>query len=228
LIIAIEEQINTISQYFTTARTTDYIGESVSQSEHALQCAYFAEKAGHSDEVILASLLHDIGHFSSTTEQYKMADLGIVHHEWIGAKLAYDLNFSAKVALLIGYHVDAKRYLAGKKSLYYERLSFASQQTLSYQGGPMKPEERLFFEQLPYFKEILQVRVNDEKAKEINLVVPNLDHYHLKMHQHMVCQNQRRDPLNETCLLTDFINTQWVENFKIHLHKHNMGLLQES
>ena len=59
-----------------------------------------------------------------------MADLGIVHHEWIGAKLAYALGFSAKIALLIGHHVNAKRYLAGRKKIilnvYLQQVKNAS------------------------------------------------------------------------------------------------------
>jgi predicted HD phosphohydrolase len=219
LVLDIEEKIQIITQHFATAGTSDYIGESVSQVEHALQCAYFAEKSGHSEEVILASLLHDIGHFFSPTEQYQMADLGVVHHEWIGAQLVYALNFSAKIALLIGYHVDAKRYLAAKKPQYYERLSEASKQTLSYQGGPMNQDEMQFFEQLPYFKEILQVRINDEKAKEIDLVVPDLDYYQQKMHQHLESSNLIAGTIDERYQLNDFVNTQWVEQFKEHLLK---------
>src|SRR5579872_4177296 len=103
-----------VLQFFTNLEKTDYIGEPVSQLLHGLQCAYFAEQSGHSEEVILASLFHDIGHFASLTEQFTMADLGVMHHEWIGAKLVYDAGFSEKIAILIGHHVDAKRYLAGK------------------------------------------------------------------------------------------------------------------
>lgn len=209
-----------IDQYFAKAATTDYIGEAVSQIEHALQCAYFAEKSGHSEEVILACLLHDIGHFSSTTEQNQMADLGVVYHEWIGAQLAYELNFSAKVALLIGYHVDAKRYLAGKNMTYYERLSSASKQTLGYQGGPMDAEEMQAFEQLPYFKEILQVRVNDEKAKEVDLVVPGLEHYYPLMQR-----NIQKTSSVESYNLPDFVNAQWVEEFK-HCLIRSLALYQ--
>lgn len=221
---AVEEKIKTISQQFLKAEETDYIGEAVSQTQHALQCAYFAEQAGHSEEVILASLLHDIGHYFSPIKQYKMADLGIVHHEWIGAKIAYDLHFSAKVALLIGYHVDAKRYLAAKKPLYYKRLSVASRQTLSYQGGSMNPEEMTAFEQLPYFKEILQVRVNDEKAKEINLTVPEFSCYHLKILQHMECQ--RKVLFHDSYPLTEYVNGEWVEQLRLYLHnQYSKGLV---
>lgn len=122
----IDQKIDRAFQYLWLSEGMDYIGESVSQLEHALQCAYFAEQAGHSQEVILACLFHDIGHFASDTKQNKMADLGVVHHEWIGAQLAYILGFSAKVALLIGNHVNAKRYLAGKKktilSVYLQQV----------------------------------------------------------------------------------------------------------
>lgn len=213
------EKITLLTQHFLTAGTTDYIGEPLSQIEHALQAAYFAEQSGHSEDVILASLLHDIGHFFSTTEQHHMADLGIVYHEWIGAKLAYDLNFSAKVALLIGYHVDAKRYLARKKPLYLERLSSASLQTLAHQGGPMEPLEMVAFEQLPYFKEILQVRINDEKAKEVDLRVPDFNFYQPRIQHHMKGQDINRDSLNEAFILTDYITPQWVAHFKAHLQQ---------
>ncbi|WP_232220512.1 HD domain-containing protein [Legionella tunisiensis] len=140
----VESKIDKALYCLKSAQYSNYIGESVSQLEHALQCAYFAEQAGHCQEVVLASLFHDIGHFASNTEQFCMADLGVVNHEWIGAKLAYDFGFSAKVALLIGYHVDAKRYLAGKKPSYFARLSEASKGTLSFQGGAMSNAEIRF------------------------------------------------------------------------------------
>lgn len=114
---AINQKIERAFQYLRSAKKMDYIGEPISQLEHALQCAYFAEQAGHSEEIVLACLFHDIGHFAGETKQNRMADLGIVLHEWIGASLAYELGFSAKIALLIGNHVNAKRYLAGRKKI---------------------------------------------------------------------------------------------------------------
>ena len=39
-----------------------YIGEPVSQTEHALQAAWAAEKAGGSPALVAAALLHDVGH----------------------------------------------------------------------------------------------------------------------------------------------------------------------
>ena len=196
------------------AEKTDYIGEPVSQLEHALQAAYFAEQSGHEDAVILACLFHDIGHYASNTQQFQMADLGIVNHEWIGAKLAVDLGFSNKVALLIGHHVDAKRYLAGKKPAYYERLSTASKGTLAFQGGPMSLTEMQQFENHPYFKEILQVRVNDEKAKEIGITIPDLMYYQPRIKKHL---ENHFHPKKDPPILTDFIDEKWIEKLKNQL-----------
>jgi HD domain len=39
-------------------------GESITQLEHALQCAALARRNRADDEVVVAALLHDIGHLS--------------------------------------------------------------------------------------------------------------------------------------------------------------------
>lgn len=202
----IERCINTLKR----AETTDYIGEAVSQLEHALQAAFFAEQAGHSEAVILASLFHDIGHYATDTQQHAMANLGIVYHEWLGAALAYEIGLSARVALLIGYHVDAKRYLAAKKPTYYDRLSEASKGTLVFQGGPMSVDELNHFESLPFYKEILQVRVNDEKAKVKELKVPGIDYYLPIIERH--CKS--RTSTNQTFTLANFVDKTWVDKLK--------------
>ncbi|QMT59413.1 HD domain-containing protein [Legionella sp. PC997] len=207
---SINQKIDRAFQYLGCAEDMDYIGESVSQLEHALQCAYFAEQAGHNLEVILACLFHDIGHFIPGTQQNMMADLGVVHHEWLGAQLAYSLGFSAKIALLIGNHVNAKRYLAAKKKDYYARLSAASRQTLIFQGGVMSDDEMLNFERNIYFKDILRVRVNDEKAKQIDLQVPALTYYRPYLYKHFEATMRP----TENLVLPDFVDNTWVEQFK--------------
>ena len=209
----IDHKINRAFQYLNCAQDMEYIGEPISQFEHALQCAYFAEQAGHNQEVILACLFHDIGHFAVETQQNKMADLGIVHHEWIGANLAYELGFSAKVALLIGNHVNAKRYLAGKKKDYFARLSAASKKTLFFQGGVMSEEEMLLFETHIHFKDILRVRVNDEKAKEIGMEVPDLAYYRPYLSKHFEETKKSTAPKG----LIDYVNEAWVEQLQVFL-----------
>ena len=53
----------------------DYIGEPVSQREHALQAAAHARVAGASGAVVLAALLHDVGHLQYQQED-SMAGFG--------------------------------------------------------------------------------------------------------------------------------------------------------
>ncbi|MCW8384707.1 HD domain-containing protein [Fluoribacter dumoffii] len=223
---AINQKIERAFQYLRSAKKMDYIGEPISQLEHALQCAYFAEQAGHSEEIVLACLFHDIGHFAGETKQNRMADLGIVLHEWIGASLAYELGFSAKIALLIGNHVNAKRYLAGRKKDYFERLSEASKKTLLFQGGVMSAEEMFCFEANIHFKDVLRVRVNDEKAKETGLKVPELDYYRPYLYSHF----ERTIHPEGNITVPDFIDAQWVERFRTFLEKQAEvdGVLSES
>ena len=127
--------------------------------------------------MILASLFHDIGHYVLGEASEKMANLGVLHHEKIGAKKLLEWGFPEKIAALVQNHVNAKRYLTSKSSKYYKNLSEASKGTLEFQGGKMTGKEMKEFEESPYFKESLEVRANDERAKELDLKVPDLESY---------------------------------------------------
>ena len=89
-----------------------YGREAVSQLEHALQCAHLAESAGEPDEVIIASLLHDVGHMlrseSSTAMEVK-TDRDDMHQYTLMPFLRGKLPDA--VLEPIRLHVDAKRYL---------------------------------------------------------------------------------------------------------------------
>lgn len=101
----------------------DYIGESVSQTEHMIQCAMLAEKENFSDEVILGALFHDIGHLIGFEEHSpQMGDYGTEKHEMIGEKFLADLGFPESVTKMVGGHVDAKRYLVYKYEDFYEKV----------------------------------------------------------------------------------------------------------
>src|SRR3982750_228510 len=107
-----EETANLILDLYTKYGDADYIGEPVSQLEHMCQCAMLAEDAGYDDEVILAALFHDIGHFCEHFMKVEqMASYGVVDHEGLGAAFLRSLHFSERIALLVQNHVSAKRYL---------------------------------------------------------------------------------------------------------------------
>ena len=66
----------------------EYLGEPVTMAEHMLQGAHFAETAGEPEIIIVAALLHDIGHFTSEFGTFSMDDVEDRHHEEAGAASA--------------------------------------------------------------------------------------------------------------------------------------------
>ena len=153
---------------------SDYIGEPVSQIEHMSQAAQLAMAEGFDDEVVLAAFFHDIGHICADSAQ-NMGGFGVVSHERLGADYLRRAGFSERMARLVEYHVQAKRYLTLKTPGYYERLSEASRRTLAYQGGIMTEAEAEAFEQDPLCKVSLRMRHWDELAKEMWVPVIDLE-----------------------------------------------------
>lgn len=160
-----------------------YIGEPISQMEHGLQAADRALALGSSSELILAALLHDVGHLLDNHEQ--MDALGVKDHEGIGADYLAALGFSQYVCALVRSHVDAKRYLCGKTPRYLEKLSDASLGTLQWQGGPMTDTECQHFEGLPIFTDVLRLRSFDEYAKRADYRSPNRNRYRALIVTHL-------------------------------------------
>jgi phosphonate degradation associated HDIG domain protein len=152
----------------------DYIGEPVSQIEHMSQAAELAMAEGFDDEVVLAAFFHDIGHLCAEGAE-SMGGFGVVSHECLGADYLRRAGFSERMARLVEYHVQAKRYLTLKEPGYYERLSEASRRTLEYQGGVMSAAEAEAFEQDPLCAVSLRMRQWDELAKQMWMPVIDLD-----------------------------------------------------
>ena len=173
-----------IFKILSASEGSDYIGESVSQLEHALQSAHFARQSGANDELVLAALMHDIGHLLDP-EAPTMEGLGVIEHERHGAEFLCAHGFSDTVARLVEGHVQAKRYLTYAKPAYAERLSEASRGTLAWQGGPMDAQEASAFEADPLFKATLALRTFDERAKEVDLEVADLESYRPCMEAHL-------------------------------------------
>ena len=149
----IETSVNEVFDLYVQYGSDDYIGEAISQIEHASQGAQLAEKAGHDDEVILAAFFHDIGHICvKTNEENDMGGYGVKSHEKVGADFLRERGFSEKIAKLVESHVQAKRFLTFKNPDYYARLSEASKKTLEFQGGPMDAAEADVFENDPLYQ----------------------------------------------------------------------------
>lgn len=162
-----------------------YIGEPVSQLEHALQCADLARRANAGEDEVLAALLHDIGHLIAPAGSAEMDGLGIVDHEGIGAAFLRGLGFAPSVCALVGSHVEAKRYLACRKPGYLARLSDASRGTLAFQGGPMSEEEAASFERDPLFAAKVRLRSWDEAAKEPDRATASIEFYTGMIREHL-------------------------------------------
>ncbi len=140
-------------------------GEGVTQLEHAVQCAQLARQSGGSPSLVVAALLHDVGHLfedESAVASFSSDD----HHEITGADALSDL-FAEAVTGPIALHVAAKRYLCWKEPQYYEGLSAASKATLALQGGPFETGQALAFERLNHFHDALALRRFDDTGKRL-------------------------------------------------------------
>jgi len=134
-----------------------YFGENVSMTEHALQAAYFAQAAAAPPNLIVAALLHDIGHLLEDVPD-DIADWTVdAHHERVGSRWLAK-RFPPEVAEPVRLHVPAKRYLLATDAGYFAKLSPASVVTLKLQGGPMEAHEMTNFETERFHKEEVRVR----------------------------------------------------------------------
>ena len=172
-----EQAIADVFGLYEQHGAADYIGEPVSQIEHMSQAAQRAMAEGFDDEVVLAAFFHDIGHLCGEGAE-NMGGYGVVSHERLGADYLRRAGFSERMAKLVEYHVQAKRYLTFSQPDYYARLSEASRRTLEYQGGMMSAEQAQAFEQDPLYAVSLRMRHWDEQAKQMH--VPVLDLQMLK------------------------------------------------
>jgi phosphonate degradation associated HDIG domain protein len=148
-------------------------GEGVTQLEHALQCAVFAARDGASESLVVATLLHDIGHMLHDLPE-DIADQGVdTVHESLGSAWLSQ-HFGPKVSEPVRLHVAAKRYLSASEPGYYDVLSEASKLSLKLQGGPMSAEEQRRFVGERFFKEALDLRRWDDEGKIVGLKTPDL------------------------------------------------------
>jgi phosphonate degradation associated HDIG domain protein len=156
---------------------SDYHGEAVTQLKHALQAAALAVQEQAPPALIVAALLHDIGHLLEEASQQTQALERDLAHEALAAEWLGRRGFPAEVVEPIRLHVPAKRYLCQAEPGYVAALSSASVASLRVQGGPMTGPEAQLFQSGPHFQAALRLRRWDEKAKVPGLKVPELDCY---------------------------------------------------
>jgi phosphonate degradation associated HDIG domain protein len=168
--------VNHIEDIFNRRGAESYLGEDVTMAQHMLQAAQCAEESGAADSLIVAALLHDIGHYKNEIPETALAKGINNYHEEAGANFLEDY-FPTSVVEPIRQHVSAKRYLCAVKSDYFERLSPASIHTLNLQGGPMNKEEVKEFEKNEYLQECINLRYCDEDAKDPDRVCPLFSSY---------------------------------------------------
>jgi phosphonate degradation associated HDIG domain protein len=145
------------------ARGAASYGEGVTQTEHAVQCAALAEADGAAPSLVIAALLHDIGHLLDREED--VVGSSIDHRHEISGAQALKSLFDEAVRAPIALHVAAKRYLCFREPGYFEALSLASQHSLELQGGPFSADEAAAFVRRPYWREAVALRRLDDMGK---------------------------------------------------------------
>lgn len=153
-----------------------YFGEPVSQLEHALQAAHFARRENAPPALVVAALLHDVGHLVESLPE-DIAEQGIdARHEEIGQAWLRE-RFGPDVCDPVRLHVAAKRYLCATDPDYFSLLSPASVLSLKLQGGPMSPADMTEFESNPFFRDAVTLRRWDDQAKIQSLTTEPLQSY---------------------------------------------------
>jgi predicted HD phosphohydrolase len=141
--------------------------EHVDILEHSLQCAaLLAERHPDDTELQVAGLVHDIGWILAPDDMTRHAENGAT---------AIAPFLGHRVAWLVSWHADAKRYLVTTDPTYRGRLSERSIVTLDAQGGLMDDTEVAALAAAPDLDALLALRRADDDAKVPDLTVPGLD-----------------------------------------------------
>ncbi len=168
--------VDFIGSIFERRGDEEYLGEPVTMGQHMLQGATMAEQSREPDEIIIGTLLHDIGHFTSEFGTFSMEDTEDRYHEDAGAAVLKQF-FPKVVTDCCQHHVAAKRYLCATDPEYFQKLSTASIHSLNLQGGPMSEAELKDFEKNPNLKKILKVRLYDDAGKIPDMITPSFWHF---------------------------------------------------
>jgi phosphonate degradation associated HDIG domain protein len=199
-----------LEQIYEVRGTRRYGLETISQLQHALQSAAGAEEAGEPPAMILAALLHDIGHMVGTLNE-DLAEEGVDdRHETLGADWLSS-RVGESVAETVRMHVPAKRYLCTTDASYLASLAPDSVLSLKLQGGPMTREEASRFEARPFAKDAVRLRRYDEAAKDPEAVTAPFSHFLRYLPQARIGVRERETFARDgAILLRDFFSASEV------------------
>jgi phosphonate degradation associated HDIG domain protein len=169
-------EFDDLKRIFDAKGARGYDGEPVTQLEHALQTAAFAESEHARPALVTASLLHDLGHMLN--DQGETPTLRGVDdvHQYAALPFLRGL-FDDEVLVPIQLHVDAKRYLCAARPDYYASLSEDSKRSLALQGGIFSGDDADRFIRLPFAADAVRLRIWDDRAKRAGAVTPPLAHF---------------------------------------------------
>ena len=132
-----------------------FYSENISQTAHAVQCAQLAEEADASSALVLAALLHDVGH---------LVDLE-------------DSSGKEEHVIDTKHEATAVRVLA---SLFPPAVTAP----IALQGGPMTDAEADRFTAMPQFEDAIALRRWDDIGKDISKDQLPLDEFRRILHSH--------------------------------------------
>jgi gamma-butyrobetaine dioxygenase len=170
------ELITRMREMFEGEGLREYLGEDVSMAQHMLQAAGLARAAAAADHLVVAALVHDIGHFTGVITGRELMAGKENHHDDAGADWLTGW-FGPEVTEPVRLHVAAKRYLCAVDPAYIGALSDASVYTLRLQGGPMTDAEQAAFEGSPYVSDAIALRRWDDMAKDASASTPAFDEF---------------------------------------------------
>jgi len=153
-----------------------YFGEPVSVLQHSLQAASLAKQSNALPHLVVAALLHDIGHLLHGLPE-DIAAHGVDGRHELAGEAWLRRRFGSEVSGPVRLHVDAKRYLCCVEPEYLAQLSASSIQSLKLQGGPLTADEARDFENNPHFRDAVLLRRCDDAAKHPDLIVADLSAY---------------------------------------------------
>jgi [1-hydroxy-2-(trimethylamino)ethyl]phosphonate dioxygenase len=153
-----------------------YLGEAVTMTQHGLQAAHCAQSRNAPAALVVAALLHDIGHLLESVPDDIAEWTSDAGHERSGSRWLAR-RFGPEVCEPVRLHVAAKRYLCATDPAYFGQLSPASVVTLGLQGGPMSAAQTAAFAAEPCWREAVLLRRCDDEGKVAGLAVPGFEHY---------------------------------------------------